>query len=181
MSVRPTRSEPENRKLLMALMTRHQRQVFGYIYTLVPDRAAAEDLLQETCVVICEKFEEFEEQSDFVAWACRIALWRVRQSRQRFARSKVFYDQEVVDAVAKTAAAMAAELDVRHAALAECLEVLPERERTLVLTRYESGAGVEEAARRTGRTLPAAYKALARVRKMLTDCVTRRLTTGGNP
>ena len=32
----------------MALMTRHQRRIFSYIYALVPDRYDAEDLLQET-------------------------------------------------------------------------------------------------------------------------------------
>lgn len=66
-------NETESRKRLMALMTRHQRQIFSYIYTLVPRRHDAEDLLQETSVVICEKFEEFRPGTDFVAWACQIA------------------------------------------------------------------------------------------------------------
>ena len=61
--------ETDTRKRLMLLMTRHQRQIFGYIYTLVPNRADAEDILQETSLVICEKFDEFKEGTDFVAWA----------------------------------------------------------------------------------------------------------------
>jgi len=52
-------NEAENRKRLMALMTQHQRRIFAYIYTLVPDRYDAEDLLQETSLIICEKFEQF--------------------------------------------------------------------------------------------------------------------------
>ena len=68
-------SETEFRKRLMILMTRHQRQIFSYIYTLVPNRPDAEDLLQETSLVICEKFREFEVGTDFVAWACQIAYW----------------------------------------------------------------------------------------------------------
>lgn len=70
---REAMNETESRKRLMALMTRHQRQIFAYIYTLVPDRHDAEDLLQETSLVICEKFDEFRPGSDFVAWACQIA------------------------------------------------------------------------------------------------------------
>src|SRR2546430_10244988 len=112
------RSETDSRKLLMALMTRHQRQIFGYIYTLVPNRSASEELLQETSLIICEKFEEFEEGTDFVNWACQIAYWRIRFARQKFARSKVVYDQDVLDAVAQTASGMANELDDRHEALA---------------------------------------------------------------
>src|SRR5882757_3885595 len=153
----------------MALMTRHQRQVFSYIYTLVPRRHDAEDLLQETSVVICEKFSEFELGTDFVAWACQIAYWRVRYSRQKFARSKVVFDQEIVDVVAQTAGQMTEELDDRHEALARCLEKLPSRDRDLLLARYEPGGGVEEAARRSGRTVTTAYKALARLRKLLLD------------
>ena len=90
--------ETESRKRLMMLMTKHQRQIFSYIYALVPNRYDAEDLLQETSVVICEKFDNFEDGTDFVAWACQIAYWRIRYSRQKFARSKVVFNQEIVDA-----------------------------------------------------------------------------------
>jgi RNA polymerase sigma-70 factor (ECF subfamily) len=167
--------EREGRKRLMALMTRHQRQIFSYIYVLVPNRSDAEDLLQETSLVICEKFHEFEEGTDFVAWACQIAYWRIRYSRQKFARSKVVFDQEIVDVVAQTADCLAEELDDRHEALGRCLQKLHPRDRELLTARYEPGGGVEEAARRSGRTVKTAYKALARLRKLLLDCVTTRL------
>src|SRR3954463_6362183 len=104
-------AEADARKRLVALLTRHQRQIFSYIYVLVPNRPDAEDLLQETSLVICEKFNEFREGTDFVAWACQIAYWRVRYSRQKYARSKVFFDQEVLDVVAATANSMSEELD----------------------------------------------------------------------
>src|SRR3954471_7237498 len=172
----PSFNEAEKRKELMMLITRHQRQIFAYIYTLVPDRHDAEDLLQETSLVVCEKFDEFILGSDFVAWASQIAWWRVRYSRQKFARSKVVFDDDVLEAVAKTAGTMREELDERHEALALCLQKLPARDRELVLTRYEHGSGVAEAAQRTGRSMDAAYKALNRLRKLLHDCVTNELS-----
>lgn len=173
--------ETERRKQLVALVTQHQRRIFAYIYTMVPDRHDAEDLLQETNVVICEKFGEFREGSDFVAWACQIAYWRIRYARQKFARSKVVFQQEIVDALAQTAAEMHEEMDERHEALAQCLRKLPARDRELLLTRYEPGSGVPEAARRSGRSVEAAYKALARLRKLLLDCVTHQLASGMAP
>lgn len=171
----PSSDEHESRKRLMALMTRHQRQIFAYIYTLVPDRHDAEDLLQETSVVICEKFDAFTPGTDFVAWACQIAWWRVRYSRQKFARSKVVFDDDLLASVAHTAVTMRVELDERHEALALCLQKLAARDRELVLTRYEPGSGVAEAAQRTGRSMDAAYKALNRLRKLLHDCVTNEM------
>src|SRR5215208_5374347 len=128
--------ETENRKRLMALMTRHQRQIFSYIYVLVPNRNDAEDLLQETSLVICEKFNEFKEGTDFVAWACQIAYWRIRYSRQKFARSKVLFDQDVVDVLAQTASEMVDELDERHEALSGCLQRLHPRDKSLLMARY---------------------------------------------
>jgi RNA polymerase sigma-70 factor, ECF subfamily len=179
MELDPAAGEAESRKRLMTLMTRHQRQIFSYIYVLVPNRNDAEDLLQETSLVVCEKFHEFREGSDFVAWACQIAFWRVRYARQRFARSKVLFDQDIVDVVARTAGAMTEELDDRHEALAHCLEKLHPRDRDMIIARYEPGGGVEAAARRSGRTLTTAYKALARLRKLLLDCVSTRLAGEG--
>ena len=110
-----------------------------------------------------------------MAWACQIAWWQVRASRTKYARSKVIFDDKVLEAVAHTAAELAPEQDARHEALARCLQKLATRDRELLLTRYESN--VEEAARRTGRSLVAAYKALARLRKLLHDCVTNQLSS----
>ena len=166
---------PDRTKELVLLMTQHQRRIFAYIYTLLPDRHAAEDILQETSVVICEKFHEFKSGTDFVAWANQIAWWQVRAARTKFARSKVIFDDDVLECVASTSMELAPEADVRHEALAKCLQKLPPRDRELIMTRYEPGNGVEEAARRSGRSLVAAYKALARLRKLLHDCVSNQL------
>ncbi len=174
-------SSADRQKELVSLVTRHQRRVFSYIYALVPNRHAAEDLLQETNLVICEKFSEFRPGTDFVAWACQIAYWRIRNARQKFARSKVTFNQDVLEAVSATAASMAGEVDARHEALEYCLGRLHPRDREMMLTRYEPGCGVAEAARRSGRSMQAAYKALARIRKLLFDCVTARLAAEGPP
>ncbi|MEP6956448.1 MAG: sigma-70 family RNA polymerase sigma factor [Chthoniobacterales bacterium] len=161
---------------LMLLMTQHQRRIFSYIYTLVPDRHDAEDLLQQTSLIVCEKFDEFTLGTDFAAWACQIAYWQVRAARQKYARAKVVFNQEIVDALAQTASELSEEVSTRHEALARCLQKLPVRDRELVLTRYERGSSVDAAAQRSGRTLEAAYKALTRLRKLLLDCVTHQLS-----
>ena len=165
----------DRQKQLMLLMTQHQRRIFSYIYTLVPDRHDAEDILQETSLVICEKFAQFQPGTDFAAWACQVAYWEVRRARQKYARSKVLFNQEIVDSIAQTAAELIPEISARHEALAHCLQKLPARDRELVLTRYEPGCSVELAAQRSGRSLEAAYKALGRIRKLLFDCVSNQL------
>ena len=172
-------TESERYKQLLTLMMRHQHQIFAYIYSLVPHRSEAEDVLQDSCVIICEKFDQFEAGTDFVAWACRIAFWEIRRVRQKHARSKVIFGQAVLEAVCETATTMIEEIDSRHEILSRCLEKLPLRDREMILTRYEPGCGVKEAAARSGRTLQTTYKALARIRKLLMDCVTNQLAIQG--
>mgnify|MGYP000114609006 CR=1 FL=1 len=83
-------------------------------------------------------------------------------------------DDEVLAKVAQTACEMARELDERHEALAGCLQKLAPRDRELVLTRYEPGSGVAEAAKRSGRSMDAAYKALNRLMNFCFDVRTHR-------
>jgi len=177
MSETPSTSaqEIESRTRLLTLWTQHQRQVAGYVHALVPSRHDADDILQETSMVVCRKFDEFKEGTDFVAWACQIAWWQIRAARQKFARSKVVFNDELMETLAPQFAEMAREVDERHEALGRCLKKLHPRDRELVLTRYEGSQNVEEAARRSGRTLEAAYRALNRIRKLLFDCVTNQL------
>ena len=120
-------------------MMTYQRRIFAYIHTLVPSRSDAEDILQETSLTICEKFKDFEIGTNFYSWACQIAYWKVRAARKKFATSKVVFNQEVLDVISQTRGEMVEELDHRHGALARCLEKLNDRDRRMVLTRYESG------------------------------------------
>jgi len=69
------------------------------------------------------------------------------------------------------------ELDIRHNALSRCLHKLNERDRRMVLVRYESGHNVKAAAQACGRTIQGAYKALNRIRKTLHDCVSLEVST----
>ena len=179
-------AEMEKRKRLVSLLTRNQQQLLRYIHTLVPRLMDAEDILQETSQVICEKFDTFQEGTDFMAWACEIAWWRVRAARSAFARSRIScFSDEVLELLAETAAELHGELDLRQEALDGCLQKLQTRDRELIEARYQQGATVASAAQRNGRTLEAAYKALARIRRALQECVSQRTATalpaGGMP
>ena len=48
----------------VSLLTRYQQRVYLFILSLVPDRADAEDVLQETNLVLWQKFDDFTPGSD---------------------------------------------------------------------------------------------------------------------
>jgi len=161
----------DNSAELVQLMMQNQRRIFAYIMTLVPSRTDAEDILQEASLTICEKFSEFKIGTNFYSWACQIAYWKVRAARKKFATSKVVFNEEVLEVISQTRVELEEELDYRHGALSRCLQKLNERDRRMVLVRYESGHNVKAAAQACGRTIQGAYKALTRIRKNLYDCV----------
>lgn len=159
----------------LPLWTQHQRRIFAYIYTLIPHRSDAEDLLQETSLTLWEKFDQFEPGTDFVAWGCQVAYWKVRNARRKYARSPIIHDDELLSSLSDKAIASQANLDQRHDALADCLKKISDRDRELVMSRYEADRTVKDVAQRSGRSVEAAYKALSRIRRALLDCVTLRL------
>ena len=173
-------SADAKQRQFLPLWTQHQRRVFAYIYTLIPNRSDAEDLLQETSITLWEKFAEFEQGTDFTAWACQVAYWKIRNARRKYARSPIIHDDALLASLSQKAISQHQELDRRHDALARCLDKLSDRDHSLVMSRYEADCTVKEVAQRAGRSVGAAYKALSRIRQALLDCVTLRLERSGS-
>lgn len=165
-------------RAFMPLFLKNERRVYAYILTLLPSRTDAEDVLQEASIVMWEKFEGGQPPDDFAAWGCRIAYFKVLEFRKKHGRSRVFFCQEMLERVAETAVEQAAalQLDDRSSALTRCLEKLNDRDRDLLTRRCAEGATTQSTAAAVGRSVDAVYKALAKIRQSLFECVTRRLS-----
>ncbi len=175
MSTESTKTES-----FMALFLANQRRIYGLIASLVPHAADADDLLQETAASLWRKFDEFEQGTDFAAWALRFARFTVLKfyERQR-TRGVVVFDDALVRTLCDEAAAARTEVDARHEALRRCVARLPEKSRLLVELRYEPGATALAVAQRLGQSVPALYKALNRIHHALLKCIEERLAAEG--
>ncbi len=159
------------------LLTQNERKIYGFILSLVPNWADADEILQETNVRLWKQFGKFVPGTDFAAWACTVAHFQVKTFRKRAGRQKVVFSQAFVDAVAEEALAAQQEVGARQSALAMCLERLQEKSRQMIDLCYRQGFSIREAATQLGRTADATYKALSRIRHSLHDCVQRRLAS----
>src|SRR5690606_12594168 len=110
----------------------------------------AEDILQETNLVLWRKAGEFDMSRPFIPWACRIALFQVKAHRRDRARDRHVFDDDVLDLVAVDAGAE--EPAHLEQSLRECLARLSGEHRALILERYEPGASVETLAAARNRT-----------------------------
>lgn len=167
------RSMPSTEHFI-SLFVQHERRVYAYIVSLLPDLVEAEDILQETSLVLWQKFSEYEPGSNFLAWACAIARHKTLQHMAKKKGLEVIFSDDVIEVIAKQAAIESTTLDRRHRALAQCMEKLSERDRDLVQRRYADGATVQGVSQQVNRSVDALYKALSRIHESLFNCV--RLT-----
>lgn len=171
----------EQQLRFMRLWTAAQPAVANYVHALVRDRAVADDVLQETSVVLFRRFAEYDDDRPFVAWALGIAKFRILGMLRDQARSRVLFDGELLERFTQSWSDLAPRLSDRSGALEECLERLAARARRLVRLRYFDEQTSEEIARRVGGTAAAVRVALQRIREQLRECVERRLQAGGEP
>src|SRR5262245_25329530 len=170
-------SPPAKSKLFLRLFLQNERRLYAYILTLLPNRADADDVLQEASLVMWDKFDDGHPPDDFAAWGCRIAYFKVLEARKKLQRGRVLFSQETLRRIAETATeqAQALQLDERREALADCVGKLSPRDRELLARRFDEGASVQAMAASVRRSADAVYKALSRIRRALFDCVTRTL------
>jgi RNA polymerase sigma-70 factor (ECF subfamily) len=163
----------------VSLLARHQRRLGLFVGSLVHDPADADDVLQETQLVLWREFDRFRPGTDFGAWACTVALHQVMAWRKKRQRDRLVFSDTFLTAVAKELEADPDRLDARRLALAACLAELPAPARDLVRRRYTDGQPVEAIAAATARTVEAVYRALSRARHQLHECVTAAVAAEG--
>jgi RNA polymerase sigma-70 factor (ECF subfamily) len=161
------------------LLGQNQRRIFLYVMSLVSDWNDAEEIIQETNLVLWREFGRFQPGTNFSAWACKVALHQVLAWRKRVRRDRLEFSPAFLEAVAEEASAAADALEERSQHLARCIERLPKDHRNLLRLRYSEGLAIDAIARQLDRSEDAVYRALSRIRRALHECVTRsRLLEG---
>jgi RNA polymerase sigma-70 factor (ECF subfamily) len=128
-------------------------------------------------MTLWEKFDQFTPGTNFLAWARRVALNKVRSFRQLRRHDTVLCSPEFLEVVEETIAEDAGMLDAQHKVLADCFNKLSPRHKDLIEQRYRPGATPSIIASQTGRSVKAVYEALRRIHNALFDCV-RQATLG---
>jgi RNA polymerase sigma-70 factor (ECF subfamily) len=157
------------------LLTQHSSRIFGFVLALCVNRSDAEDVFQNTSVVLWEKFETYQSGTNFLAWACRIAYFEALYDRRKTSRVRTLSD-EAWQALAGDALAMTEENHDHQEALAACLEKLSPADRDLLEQKYFRHRSVVEIAESCSRSVHSIYRALSRIHDSLLECVRRTLT-----
>lgn len=161
------------------LLTRHHASLMSFILSLRPNWADAEDLMQQTSVVLWRKFGEYRDGSSFLAWACQVARFLVLNHARKAGRDRHVFSAELLELLAREGESDAERLQAQRVALSRCLEKLDARGRDVLQACYQAGTSIKDAARRLGSSPNAVYKTLNRLRELLLDCVRRNAAEEG--
>lgn len=170
------RTEDQIRKEILQLLVKHRPELFAFVLALVRDFNRAEDVLQEVAVVICERWSEFKPDTNFLAWARRIAKNKIFSLQRKEGRYKPILSEAATEQIEKlaneqTATAPNGELQ----ALRECIKKLDEKPRRIITLRYQEGSNCGRIAKSLSMTVSAIHMSLSRIRSRLADCIATRL------
>jgi RNA polymerase sigma-70 factor, ECF subfamily len=150
---------------------RCQRQIFRYIAALVPNRADAEEVFQDTCITVLKKWRDYDPSRPMAPWACGIARNMVRKLFERSGRRGLPFSAVVTDAISESQWKSSLAVDRRLEKLPGCLDRLtPEQRRWLELC-YSSGCSIKTLAGQEHVDPQVLYKRLERVRRVLFECI----------
>lgn len=161
---------------LVRLIAQAQRRLFAFVLAMVRRSTDAEDILQEINVVLWRKRESYRPETDFFAWAFEIARYQVLSHRTRQVRAGDPFDVDLLGEIADAASVESCQFDQRGAALRQCLQKLPARQRELILRRYQPDVAVSSLATEMGRSANAVSELLRRIRETLRQCIERTLS-----
>jgi RNA polymerase sigma-70 factor (ECF subfamily) len=160
------------------LLLQNQKRIYGLILSLVPNGPDADDIMQDACAVMWQKFDTFEPGTNFPAWALRIARYQVMTYYNRSRRARARLSDESLDAIADTLAEARIDKAERVEVLNLCLSKLSDGNREMIRQRYTQDKTVDAISEDTGRSIHAVYKALNRTHEALLRCMRTNLNAG---
>lgn len=166
---------------VVQLIASCQRPLFLYVWGLLFSQELAEDVLQDTNLVLWRKRHEYVSGTNFFAWACRIAYFEVCKARDQRRRQMPAFSDMFVDHLMPEITSLAEEPSQMQAFLQECVEGLDDRQRNLLERRYANGATTQTVAGDVGQSVRTVNRSLSRIHQILFECINGKITGDQRP
>ena len=164
-----------DKETFMRLFLANQRRIFAYILMFIPNRTDAEDMLQETAFWMWENFDKFTPGTSFGAWGVQVSKYKILNMKRAKNNSCVKFRSDVLEMIDSELGSLLEEVDDRTEALQKCLTKVSEKDRKLLFLRYEKGLRINKMAEIVERPVHSLYKSMARVHRVLLQCVRHSL------
>jgi len=159
------------------LIIEFQPRLLAFIYSLCKDKNQAQDVLQNTNVILWSKRDQYEMGSNFKAWAFQIAYFEVKQAKRKVYNSKEtsLLDSELMESLQTEANRQDEHYHIKRNKLKECLTKLDYEQKVLIIDRYYGNESVQIMANQRGVSPNTMAKQLYRIRKALMQCIEKQI------
>ncbi len=159
-----------------SLYTSIQGRLHSIILVIVHNQTVADDLLQETAATLWEKFDQFQEGTNFSAWAIRIAKNKCFEYLRRNEKTKKLFRNDFYSQVVDLAVDSTQDFPTRLKALDHCCEKLDARLRTLLKLRFAENVSIKDLSVRFGQPVSTLYNHIAQALEWLRFCIKKSLS-----
>lgn len=164
-------SEDDRYEIFVKKFAHFEPDLRRFIRSLLPTWNDADEVLQQTAIVIWRKFDQYDPETNFMKWACVIARFEALAYRRKMARDRLVFREDVLELMAEEGAEEIDDRKAEHDALEGCLAAMPEKQRHFVTLAHTPGVKIKELAEQAGSTAAAFYMRLNRLRQQLLKCV----------
>ena len=168
-------SNPNRHGEFTELIRQHHGRLVGYVFAMVRDFDDTQDIVQQTCLTLWEKFDTFETGTNFGAWACEVARMKVLNFLRTQGRQRLLFGEEFIAELAAIEASLGDQAYRRREALSACVEKLPEKQRNLLWRCYGGKETIKQVAEDLRRTTDGIYGSLRNIRRKLMECIEQTL------
>ena len=168
-------TETSNHRRFLDLYSKSQARLYSFILMLVRSNHDADEIFQETSALLWEKFDDYQEGTNFGAWAVTIAKFQTYDYLRKSKKHRHRLSFEMLQSISDIAEPEASNVDRRLKVLRDCLYKLDRMNRSLLSLRYQQNVPVKEIAQRKGVSTGVMYRRLTKVFDVLRRCINRSL------
>ncbi|MDX9868355.1 MAG: sigma-70 family RNA polymerase sigma factor [Kiritimatiellia bacterium] len=163
------------------LLAEAQGDLFAFVYMLTGNRHTAEDLVQDTNVMLLRHAAEYDPQKRFLPWAKAFAHNRVRTFLKKELRSPLVFNSELAERLAEEIWGDSGDAPegALFAYLDDCMARLTTEQRSLIRARYFRMESVAALAAGLKRSEISVYVLLHRIRRLLGRCIEKKMRAAG--
>ena len=155
----------------------HRLAPRSYVFSILPHHGACDDVVQETCLFLWQRRDECAKETNFKAWAFRVAWFKAMAYRRDHQRENIVnFSESCLHQIAEAAETLADDTHERLVALRHCLSSLTPDQIRLLRLKYVDQGSLTDYARSIQQQPSRVQKTLSRLRLALRQCIESKLS-----
>jgi RNA polymerase sigma-70 factor (ECF subfamily) len=147
----------------------NKNYLINIIASKIRNKSDAVDIFQRACIKMWKKYDQFDKQTNFMAWASTISIFEVKNYNRTYYRCPVNFDSTVFDVVGeklKTSTETEKKFDLIEK-LNKAINKLDEVSRYLITSVYMNNEDIKALAEKDGKSPQTYYNKLNLAKKKL--------------